>query len=1649
MSPKSSKVSNLESLFTSAIAIASAEERAEFVRQACGEDHVLRQQLQQLLQSDESAGSFLEKPPEVVDATAQVSPTFLSASLEAVGIAGHSVLRSLEPTLDVPKVLLREVPQEVEPPVGRSNSTEIPHQDADSRYRLDGEIARGGMGAIIKGRDTDLGRDLAIKVLLDAHKQRPEMIQRFIEEAQIGGQLQHPGIAPVYELGQFADQRPFFTMKLVKGETLAKLMGDRKSPQEERGRFLGIFEQVCQTMAYAHSRGVIHRDLKPANIMVGAFGEVQVMDWGLAKVLSCGGIADEKRSGQKHAGGSEIKTTRSSSGETPAPGDSDTKSGSVMGTPAYMAPEQALGEIDHLDQRADVFGLGAILAEILTGKPPYVSDHGTDVYRMASHGELDLCFKRLEACEADPELIALTRHCLAVEPEHRLCDANAVADQVTAYLASVESKLRTAEMERAAQAARFVEQRKRRRVTLALVASVLLMLSLGAIGWQKFQESIAAQRDKEIRSGLEQSLRTETLPEIERLVAEDELAEAYQLTAEAKGIFPEDPQLKTFWAQVASQWMVQTEPPNAKLYVRRYGDAKAEWGEPIGTTPLTIELAKIPHHWKLELDGFETTEGCAGPLDVALTRKLDPRGQIPDEMVRVAGSTMAELGEDFLIGRLEVTNEQYQEFVDAGGYVNKSYWKQTFEKDGKRVTWDQAMAEFVDQTGQPGPATWENGTYPQGKEQFPVRGISWYEAAAYVAFRGYQLPTIHHWRAASGRNFAEFIIPASNFSGGQSPAAVKSFPGVGPFGTYDTAGNVKEWCFNGAGYGRRYVLGGAWSDPDYMFSNSNALPAFSRDESVGIRCAQFTVDVGGQELLAPTAPRTSDARTPPLVSEEEFDLIRRRYSYDPSALNLTEEVIGETTIWIEEKITFDSTYGSRVSAHVYSPKHPPERRQVLILVPGSGAFQQQKFWPSSYELRSVELLVQSGRTVVWPVYAGMYGRQSDQLTADERLVRQAKDVFRCVDYLESSVEDAAPDIGVIGFSYGAKVAPILLALDQRLSLGILVHGGLTSASNPMERDNLTFAPRVRVPILMINGRSDLVFPLHSSQRPLFESLGTSDDHKRHVVIDGDHGVNGAVVASESLAWMDQYFGPVSTNSDDDRFRIDRLSSKMRRSFARGKFEAAEQEARELVQVLEARNGDEGPELWSAYYRLALAVWRQAGRDSEARELLGLTYKNQARILGADSADASRTRRTLAEVEFQTAWRAINNRDVAADVVRQQLPGIERARELDPNAALYRIGTAWAYYRLGDLQGAWVHLEEASEKQYGNHQWFGLKGEQCWFLRAMISWKAGRELESRNWFRCAEFLGGYRPSEKRAEAMEVLGIQAPLEPSHSDAMASLSVLIDSYPREYNLRLMRGLGHLQKENLAMAHEDLKAAFATCPSLIVTDYFAVVCQLVDDSEGLVRANTRLRELAEGSTVLDPWGRLLLVYAYCRCPGNADYVAVSQCLDSIVDDIWNTSDWRLARSVVDFRSGQARKVKFWRSDGHPEKTLISKLFRTLEEYRDGDPESALEGLQSARQYFQKFLQSPDGSDFKFVSRVHAWAVAKVLMQEVEEAVELRGDGLELATSRTTDDLRELVEERYGSAVGEKVLRSVARALAKAEGDPSQADGTPDALQP
>ena len=255
-------------------------------------------------------------------------------------------------------------------------------------------------GVIHRAIDTAFGREVAVKVLQERFAPTSAAATRFLGEARITGQLQHPAIPPAHDLGTLHDGRPFLAMKLIRGDTLDNLLKARPDPAADRGRFVAIFEQVCQAVAYAHDHRVIHRDLKPANVMVGNYGEVQVMDWGLAKVLggtTSGG--DHPGSATDEAVGTEILSRCESDGSL-------TQAGSLLGTPAYIPPEQAVGEAERIDERADVFGLGAVLAVILTGEPPYVGKARVGRL-MAIRGELEDAAARLDASWGGAELVAL------------------------------------------------------------------------------------------------------------------------------------------------------------------------------------------------------------------------------------------------------------------------------------------------------------------------------------------------------------------------------------------------------------------------------------------------------------------------------------------------------------------------------------------------------------------------------------------------------------------------------------------------------------------------------------------------------------------------------------------------------------------------------------------------------------------------------------------------------------------------------------------------------------------------------------------------------------------------------------------------------------------------------------------------------------------------------------------------------------------------------------------------------------------------------------------------------------------------------------------------------------------------------------------
>ena len=377
------------------------------------------------------------------------------------------------------------------------------------RYRLEHEIARGGMGQVVRVNDEVFQRPLAMKIALEFGQTSQDSLDRFVREARVTGQLQHPGIPPVQEMGQLDDGRPYFIMKLIEGSDLKDLLRNRSSAGVDLPRFVAIFGQICQTLGYAHSHGIIHRDLKPANIMVGAFGEVQVMDWGLAKFLT------PDRSQESGIRSQQAGANPSLSSDacllTPDPSPQETAAGSVMGTSAYIPPEQARGEVETLDARCDVFGLGGILCEILTGKPPFVEKTAIDNLRRATQGDLSDASARLDACGADTELVDLAKLCLAPNREDRPSHAGVVAEGIARYQAALQERIKQAEIAKAAALVKAAEERKRRRVSLALTAAVVVLIVGGGAGAMWYQGEMARQNADKSRQDSELVVRREYL----------------------------------------------------------------------------------------------------------------------------------------------------------------------------------------------------------------------------------------------------------------------------------------------------------------------------------------------------------------------------------------------------------------------------------------------------------------------------------------------------------------------------------------------------------------------------------------------------------------------------------------------------------------------------------------------------------------------------------------------------------------------------------------------------------------------------------------------------------------------------------------------------------------------------------------------------------------------------------------------------------------------------------------------------------------------------------------------------------------------------------------------------------------------------------
>lgn len=639
------------------------------------------------------------------------------------------------------------------------------------------------------------------------------------------------------------------------------------------------------------------------------------------------------------------------------------------------------------------------------------------------------------------------------------------------------------------------------------------------------------------------------IEEVERLVGTSNFVDAYAIVTRLEGQIRDEGLRDQLWGLVAGEVVLETEPAGAVAYRRDYAPAASEWEE-LGTTPVTVRRFPLGQsRVRFELEGYATRElaGNAGELhDAAVV--LRPEGTYPDGMIPVTGAAgndsyglfvpgleqlpTLELGE-FLMAEAEVTNREFATFVNSGGYRDSTCWEHPFVEDGVTLSFEDAVARFTDATGRPGPATWDAGTFREGEGEFPVGGVSWYEAAAYSCFKGVSLPTVYHWYSAANPGSSHFVVPLSNYGGG--PARVKQYQGVSRDGIYDLAGNVREWAANATGESH-LILGGGWADLQYSFNDAITAPSFDRSPLNGIRVAQYVDTTNVAAAAGPLELAFRDYLTEQPVSDEVFGVFRQAYAYDDTPLNPHTVGVDTTDAWVVEHVEVDAAYGGeRFTIHLFLPPGTENPLQTIIYFPGSGDIYRRSF--SEMQHGGFDYLLRSGRAVAYPTYRGTFERgtglrsdiQDESNNWRDHVVSWSQDLRRTVDYLATRDDVDMDRLGYLGISWGGAVAPVMLATEDRIKAAVIIVGGLLMQQTQPMADPFHFLPRVWQPTVMINARYDSFYPLETSGRPFFDNLGSVADQNRFVVIDANHGVLAYArnqVVGEALGWLDEHLGPV-------------------------------------------------------------------------------------------------------------------------------------------------------------------------------------------------------------------------------------------------------------------------------------------------------------------------------------------------------------------------------------------------------------------------------------------------------------------------------------------------------------------------------------------
>jgi len=946
-------------------------------------------------------------------------------------------------------------------------------------YEILEPIGRGGMGEVYRARDPELDREIAIKVLPPELARDPERVKRFEREARAIAGLDHPNIVTIYSVEESRGLH-FITMQLVHGKTLSELIPGTGLPLKE---FYDLAIPISDAISTAHANGITHRDLKPSNIMVSDEGRVEILDFGLAKITP--EVTPDKTT--------EVRP------------ESLTAEGQIVGTLAYMSPEQAEGR--QVDHRTDIFSLGTILYEMTTGERPFEGDTRVALVSSLIKDTPITAHKRNP--RVPKPVSRIIERTLEKSPERRFQTADVLRNEITT--------------------AREVAARRRSRLAVAVPAAAVLI----AVSFFGYRYLAQAERVRWATS--------EALPDARALAEDGDVLAAFSLAEEVELFIPGDPMLEKLFSDISRSARVITVPPGAEVHYRDPLNPEAEW-QSAGQTP--FESDRFPNtrvRWRIQKAGFQTADSLRGSVEGL---ELLPEGDEAEGMIRIPEGTAAwgplvslggeqrRVGE-FLIGRHEVTNEQFKKFVDEGGYEDPRYWTHDFVKGRQPISWVKAMEDFEDPTGFAGPATWRTGKYPDGQGKFPVGGVSWYEAAAYAEFVGADLPTVFHWTHAATVGYAQFIIPLSNLNG-DGPEPADRTGAISAFGVYDMAGNMREWCLNVVSDDRRSILGGSWQDAEYFFwLTHDSQSPWDRSEVNGFRTAMYPSDLDedtSRDLTVVVRDYTNEVPVP----EDVFEAYRENFTYDTGPLNdIVAPGDGGSDNTAHQLVEFDAAYGGdRVTADLYLPHGVIPPYQVVIYFPGTAALSPT----AARETWRTDFLLQSGRAVMHPSYRGTFDRADGENPTSawptettryrDDLIRWGQDLSRSIDYLQSRDDIDKKNIAYFGNSWGARMGVIFPAVDDRIKVLVLVSGGLASGYALPQVDQINYVTRVTQPTLMLNGRYDPIQAHAAAQLPMYERLGTAPEDKLHRVYESGHSVPFDEMIKETNAWLDKYLGPV-------------------------------------------------------------------------------------------------------------------------------------------------------------------------------------------------------------------------------------------------------------------------------------------------------------------------------------------------------------------------------------------------------------------------------------------------------------------------------------------------------------------------------------------